>query len=274
MNLPRRCTSRTASAQPQRAGRDQRAVLAERVPGHGDRPHGRPRSRSTRSAAIAGRQDRRLRVRGQRQLVLGPSKQSFDSGSRARRRPRRTRRAPRDTRRAARGPCRPSASPGPGTRTRSWMRRCHRHHHLTAADAQASPPPSAVNSRMSPSLELLLLDRLVERGRHRRRRRVAVAIDVEEEPLHRNADPLRDALEDAQVGLMARPPRSTSSGVRPLASRAVLRAGGHVANGVLVDLAPVHLHEVPLGGDALGRSAARGCRPRACSSTSVSEPSA
>ena len=56
--------------------------------------------------------------------------------------------------------------------------------------------------------------------------------------------------------------QATSSGLRPLASSAVFDAGRHVAHGVLVDLAPVHLHEVPLVGDGLGRrrlaAAARG----------------
>ena len=49
MNLPRRCTSRTASASAQRPRRHQRAVLAQRVPGDRDRA-ARPSAPRARAA--------------------------------------------------------------------------------------------------------------------------------------------------------------------------------------------------------------------------------
>ena len=78
MNLPRRCTSRTAS----RSRSAPAATSAEYSPSEWPATTtGRSRRapRSTRSAAIDGRQDRRLGVRGQRQLLLGPLEASFDS---------------------------------------------------------------------------------------------------------------------------------------------------------------------------------------------------
>jgi hypothetical protein len=62
----------------ERLGRDERRVLAEAVAGHALGPdasgHERPQRRGAR------RQDRRLRVRRELQLRLGPSKHSFESG--------------------------------------------------------------------------------------------------------------------------------------------------------------------------------------------------
>ena len=116
--------------------------------------------------------------------------------------------------------------------------------------------------------------RLVERGRHRRRRRVAVRVDVEEEAFHRIPTPLGHALQDAQVGLMRDQPRRRrrrSCRWRPAprcAAAAMLR------DRVLVDLAAVHLHEVPLRRDGSRASSGSRLPPAGCHRISVSAPSA
>ncbi len=92
---PRSRTRRTPSARRDRAGRDERRVLAHRVAG-GERRLRRPRpaaaqrSRSASEERDRGREQRRLRVLGQVEPSAGPSQASaLRSARRARHRPRR-----------------------------------------------------------------------------------------------------------------------------------------------------------------------------------------
>ena len=176
-----------------------RRELAERVPG---------RSAHVRAKAVGDRgpdrrsvrQQRRLRVVRERQLVGRPLEaEARERDAEASRQPARRRRARRERR--SRDPCPSRASAIPA---RERAERCPRDCRLEAndRDAHVKPAPKATNSTCDPSLDASAFDRLVERDRNRRRGGVAVAVDVHVDLVHRNAGVLGRRLDDADVRLV------------------------------------------------------------------------
>ena len=87
-------------------------------------------------------------------------------------------------------------------------------------------------------------------------------------------DALRDALDDAQVRLVGDHPGRRRRASRPFASSAAFDAGGHVAHGVLEDLARRSSSRSAACSDRLGRQRLRGCRRPGCRGCRSCEPSA
>ena len=256
----------------ERAGRDQRRVLAERVARRRRRARA-PVARSQHAQRRdAGGQDRRLRVGGERQLLLGP----LEAELRQREAERGVglvehRRAPRARRRAS-------------ARAHADLLRALAREQERERRTPASPPhhrrgpgePAAQRREQEQVARRLILPCSTASSS-------AIGTDADEvlpylSMLRRSASsgcrPARTRPRGCAGWPGARPPRSTSSAVRPLASSAVCDADGHVAHRVLVDLAPVHLHEVALGGQRLAAWSARGCRRPGCRGSSARLPSA
>ena len=113
-------------------------------------------------------------------------------------------------------------------------------HRITAlADVMPAPKPT---SRMrSPSCTRPCSIASTRAQGDRRRRRVAGAVEHRRNPLHRDAEPCRRGLDDAEVRLMGHDEREVVDRDAGLRERLRCRVDHH-AHRAAEDLAPVHLH--------------------------------
>ena len=230
MNLPRRCTRRTASARRSAPA----ATSAEYSPSECPATHAGAqvglRAASARRAAMLV-----VRIAGWVLAVSvssssGPSKQSFD-----RAKPERGVGLLEDGPRLGKGVGERLAH-ADLLRALPGKQKCA-HRAASPPHRRRAPGQAGAERReqqqLSPALILPCAQRLVERDRHRGRRGVAVPVDVEEELSMRDADALGHALDDAQVGLVGEHPGRRRRACRPLASSAACEAAARLRTACL-----------------------------------------